>query len=177
MRPTAVESLNALRAALAEVLVPELTSPFAQDTASTLQMLIESLSAEWDTAAEDLHRDNETLVHLLTNARVIFDSDSNAESATLVRMIDEALTAPEAESLAISALSARNTVLRAALEQALVNIEDRIDYESPTDLAGLRAGIYEHLRDVAGRGWSFWDVASFREYMNRYQTERSHMTS
>ena len=49
--------------------LPELTSPFAQDAAQTLQMLLESLAAEWDSAAEQLRGDNETLARLLLSAR------------------------------------------------------------------------------------------------------------
>ena len=52
MRPNGVESIRAVQSALAEVIAPELTSPFAQDAAQTLQMLLESLAADWDSAAD-----------------------------------------------------------------------------------------------------------------------------
>jgi hypothetical protein len=32
----------------------------------------------------------------------------------------------------------------------------------------LRSDAYRHLREVAARGWSFWDVFSFRERMARF---------
>lgn len=176
MRPNAVESLGAIRTALAEVLGPELQSLFAQDTASTLQMLLESLSAGWDRAAADLHADNQTLARLLLDGREAFAALSNGDGASVVKIIDEALAAPEAESLAISALTARNNVLRAALEQVLMAVEDRAGEPGLDSLAPLRTAAYGHLREVAGRGWSFWDVASFREYMERYRTRGSQMT-
>jgi hypothetical protein len=69
MRPNGLESLRAVQAALAEVIAPELSSAFAQDAAQTVQMLLESLASEWDTAAEQLSLDNETLERLLSASR------------------------------------------------------------------------------------------------------------
>lgn len=167
MRPSGLEAMNALRAGLAEVLGPELQSEFAMDTAQTLQMLIESLAAEWDTAAEDLRRDNETLGKLLTDLRDVLTTDSSPERDAIVNVIDETIVERATGSLALSALSQRNMQLRRALERGIVAVED-----SPDDprLAPLRAAIYSHLRDVAGRGWSFWDLASFRDYMARHRS-------
>ena len=54
MRPKGIESIRAIQSALAEVIAPALISPFAQDAAQTLQMLLESLAAEWDSAADQL---------------------------------------------------------------------------------------------------------------------------
>jgi FtsZ-binding cell division protein ZapB len=157
-----LEAMNALRAGLAEVLGLELQSEFAMDTAQTLQMLIESLAAEWDTAAEDLRRDNETLEKLLKDLKDVLSTDGNSERDAIVDVIDETIGAPGGESLALTALSERNMQLRGALERAIVAVED-----SPEDrrLAPLRSAVYSHLREVAGRGWSFWDMASFRDYM------------
>lgn len=166
MRPTGLEGLDALRAGLAEVLAPELQSDFALDTAQTLQMLIESLAGEWDTASDDLKRDNETLTLLLTELKDALKSDGNAERAMLVNLIDETIAARGAESFSLSALSMRNKQLRGALERTMVIVEDEANDES---LSSLRRAVYSHLRKVAGRGWSFWDMASFREYMARFR--------
>lgn len=166
MRPTGLEAMNALRAGLAEVLGPELQSDFAIDTAQTLQMLIESLASEWDTAAEDLRRDNEALTQLLADLRDVLTQDGNHERDTIVRLIDEAV-APDGESLALSALSGRNKQLRGALERAIDAVEDSPDDQG---LAPVRAAVYSHLREVAGRGWCFWDMASFRDYMARHRS-------
>ena len=176
MRPNALESINALRAGLAEVLTPELQSAYAQDTASTLQMLLESLAAEWDSAAADLHSDNQALELLLRDVRDALN-DGNEGAHSLVTSIDETLAAAAGDSLVLSALSRRNVALRGALEAALVEIEDRIaQTKGSAALARARSAAYEHLRDVAARGWSFWDVASFREYMARYRAEQSQVT-
>jgi hypothetical protein len=34
-------------------------------------------------------------------------------------------------------------------------------------MVAMRSDAYRHLREVAGRGWSFWDVSHFRERMAR----------
>ena len=167
MKPTGLEAMNALRAGLAEVLGPELRSDFAIDTAQTLQMLIESLSGEWDTAAENLCHDNETLTRLLVELKSALSGDGNDGADSTVNLIDETLADSVADSLVLSVLSARNKELRGALERAIVLVEDRADDES---LWAVRKAVYEHLREVAGRGWSFWDMASFREYMARYRS-------
>lgn len=171
MRPSAQESLNALRLGLAEVIAPELQSAFAQDTANVLQMLIESLSAEWDTAADDLARDNETLAQLLTHMREALAADGNDDASSAVNLIDDALASPDAGSLAISALYERNRVLRGALEKALEVVEDRAGGPDAEAIAHMRSAAYAHLREVAARGWSFWDVASFREYVARLRAQ------
>lgn len=159
--------MNALRAGLAEVLGPELQSEFAMDTAQTLQMLIQSLAAEWDTGVDDLRRDNETLEKLLTDLRDVLSADGNSERDAVVNVIDQTMEARAPESLALSALLQRNKQLRGALERAIVAVED-----SPEDrrLAPLRSAVYSHLREVASRGWSFWDMASFRDYMARHHS-------
>jgi hypothetical protein len=36
-------------------------------------------------------------------------------------------------------------------------------------LMAARSDAYRHLREVAARGWSFWDVFSFRERMARFR--------
>lgn len=165
MRPTGIESLNALRYGIAEVLTPELHSAFAQDTASVLQMLLESLSAEWDTAADNLRRDNGALRDLLERLRPFAGPEAQAA-------IDGTLDEPEPDSVALSALAERNNSLRGALEMAMADVEDRAA-DGDRQLQEARSAVYQHLREVAGRGWSFWDVASFREYMMRYRTQAS----
>ncbi len=36
-------------------------------------------------------------------------------------------------------------------------------------LMAARSDAYRHLREVAARGWSFWDVFSLRERMARFR--------
>jgi hypothetical protein len=165
MRPNSVESIRAVQVALAETIAPELTSPFAQDAAQTLQMLLESIAGDLDTAAEDLRRDNETLTRLLSDVGSALGSLPRNESlAGHVSPIEQRLNEEPSDSVAISALASRNQALRGTLEQLLMALEDSPDGLSP-ELNAVRTGIYRHLRDAATRGWSFWDVSSFRGRM------------
>ena len=170
MKPATVESLRGIQAAMTEAIVPELSSAFAQDTAQTIQMLIESLAGEIDTAAEDLHADNRELRQIMSQARETL-AGRNEDAASLVHQIDEVLVRSETEeeSLRLSSLTARNDQLRAVLEKVLMYLEDTA---GQTDsLQPLRQAAYAHLRRVAVRGWSFWDLMSFRERMARARAD------
>ena len=68
MRPGSLESLRGVQTALAESIVPQLASAYGQDIAGTLQMLLESLAAEWDSLVEDLSEDNRRMRELLAGA-------------------------------------------------------------------------------------------------------------
>jgi len=167
MRPNGPESIRAIQAALAEVIGPELTSPFAQDAAQTLQMLLESLAAEWDTASEQLRRDNETLERLLTRSRDAIKSapDRNENFAAIVSEIERRLSQDSGASISVSAVAARNDTLRETLQQILMAFEDSAGQPDCAAIESARKEIFEHLRRVASRGWSFWDVSSFRGKM------------
>ena len=169
MRPTGIESLRGVQAALMEVIAPELQSAFAQDAARTLQMMLESLANDWDTAAENLHRDNRALRDLLSQTREAIGSlpQSNDRLGALVKQIDSALAGPAGESLAITHLSAENERWRELVERTLVELEDAALEAAFLVLMPVRKAIYAHLREVAARGWSFWDIMSFRERMAR----------
>ncbi len=168
MRPTAVEVIRGIQGTLMGVVAPELHSMFAQDTGQTMQMLLESLANEWDTAAETLSSDNRRLRDLLSQAAaaIRFLRDPDEGLVSLAEEIEAGLNVPPEESLAVSRLSARNAQLLALLERTLVACEDARQPQFEL-LRPAGQSIYQHLRDVAGRGWSFWDVLSFRERMAR----------
>ena len=171
MRPTAIESLRAAQAALAELIAPELASAFALDATQTVQMMLESLASEWDTAAETLSRDNETLSSLLSASRGALRSaaGSNESLAPIVSQIEQRLREDTATSLVLSDLTSRNSSLRATLESVLVAFEDLTGRRGSEMIDEVRNKIYSHLREEAARGWSFWDVSSFRGRMAALQ--------
>lgn len=148
-------------------ILPELQTQFAQDIAQVSQMLIESLAAEWDSAADHLYRDNEALADLLARARVALApaAESNEGISSTVRNIGEVLALPREGSLAISKLTERNCALRAALERTLEVLEDLAGDAGADSLLDIRRDIYGHLRKAAVRGWSVFDLLSFREKM------------
>ena len=169
MRPTGVEGLRGIQEALLSTIVPELQTALAQDTVQTMQMLMESIANEWDTAAETLYTDNQRLSELLAQAAAAIRSlpGAAAELALVADEIEGALNEPRDDSLAISRLTARNERLRAVLEETLVVLEDAADQLALAALLTVREAIYRHLRSVAARGWSLWDALSFRERMAR----------
>jgi len=173
MRPTGLEALKGVQAALTEVILPELQSMFVQDAAQWMSMMMESLAGEWDTAAQDLDSDNRALGELLSQARSAISSlpQSNDSLAALVKEIENVLREPAADSLALSVLGARHSRLNGVMEKVLVELEEAAGRPGMEALDAVRQGVYRHLRKVALRGWSFWDVASFRERMVRARAE------
>lgn len=161
MRPTASESLRAIQAAVAGVMTPELTTGFAQEAASAVGMMIESLAAEIDTEVETLVHDNAKLRGLLDGVK---DSlAGNANAAALVSDVDGVLGQGGGGSLALSALAHEHAGLMAVVERFLQFAEDAQGTLEGDALATARAAVYRHLREVAVRGWSFFDVSGFRE--------------
>jgi len=169
LRPTAVEVIRGIQGSLMGVIAPELQSMFAQDTGHTLQMLLESLANEWDTAADTLHRDNRRLSDILSQAEAALRSIEGREEdlLSLADDIGAALRVDPDDSLAISKLRARNVELQGLLERLLEACEDNAERPGCEPLIAVRPAIYQHLREVAGRGWSLWDMMSFRERMAR----------
>jgi hypothetical protein len=167
VRPTGVESIRAIQVAFAETIVPELSSAFAQDAAGTMQMLLESIAGEWDTAAEDLRKDNETICSLLSQSRHAIErvKSRNESLAALVPEIESLLRQETDGSLTLTNLKARNDILRTTVEHVVVEFEGVTGEGGYEGVDVVRLKVFGHLRDVATRGWSFWDVSSFRGRM------------
>jgi hypothetical protein len=157
MRPTPIESLRAIQTALAEQLTPEISSLFAMEASTAITMLCESLAGEADTLVEDLTTDNARLREVLSAARDALARNTSA--APLVSLIDGVLQEAGDRRLAVSSLSADNDRLSEALAQLLEFIEDAQD----ESLDPVRRAAYLHLRRVAVRGWSYFDVSGFRQ--------------
>jgi hypothetical protein len=169
MRPTAAESLRAIQAAVAGVMTPELTTGFALEAASAVGMMVESLAAEADTEVQTLVADSESLRELLGEVKKTLAS--NASAASLVSHIDGVIGQGGAGSLALSALAAEHNALLGALERFLVYAEDVQGTREAEAVAPARAAAYRHLKRVAVRGWSFFDVSGFREKILRARAE------
>ncbi len=145
---------------------PEVQSLFGQDALQTMQMLLETVISELDGAADSLVRDNQTLCELLARGAAAVGT----LDAGVAEEIAAALDGPADPSLAITALTARNQRLCGLLERLLVVYEDAVGTATANELLmAVRSDAYRHLREVAARGWSFWDVFSFRERMARFR--------
>lgn len=136
-----------MQASLFEVIAPELRTPFAQHTLQTMFMLLESVAAEL-ASEEEKRVDGERIDALLSHVKQATDSSGTKDAALLA---------------IVGQLPTHDTQTRAALlEQAIVALETSAGNQSP-DLEAARSEIYAYLREVAGRGWSFWDMLSFRK--------------
>lgn len=145
-------------------ITPEVQSVFGQETLQLAQMLLEMLVNEVEGAADNLARDNQTLCELLGSAAVALRPIDSA----LAEEAAAASAEPTDPSLTVAALTARNQRLRGLLERLLVLCEDVAESaQASQDLMAVRSEAYRHLREVAVRGWSFWDIFSFRERMAR----------
>ncbi len=173
MKPGGLASLRGIQVAIADALVPEMSSAYVQDVAQTLTMLLESLAAGWDTAAEDLASGNREVRLLLVEAVAVFSlpTNRNEPAALLVKQCEDAISVAPAASLRISELTAESESLRAPLENVLVALEDIAAGPAGAPAMTLRRSIYAHLRTEAGAGWSFWDLTSFRERMAALKSE------
>jgi len=159
-----VEALRGLQGTLMSDITPEVKSLFGQETLQLAQMLLEMLVSEVDGAADNLARDNQTLCELLGRAVVALRPVDSA----LAEEAAAASAEPTDPSLTVAALTTRNQRLRGLLERLLVLCEDVAESaQASQDLMAVRSEAYRHLREVAARGWSFWDIFSFRERMAR----------
>jgi hypothetical protein len=166
MRPTPIESLRGIQAALAEAVTPEMQTEFGLGVVQTLQMLLESLASDWDTAAADLHKENQTMAALLSKCSDDIQAlPGNNQLSTFVPEIKQMLDADQDQSLAISSLTLRNNDLWSLGERLLVKLEMVIDDPAYAEMQTVRKDVYGALRKRATSGWSFWDAASFRERM------------
>ncbi len=145
-------------------ITPEVKSLFGQETLQLAQMLLEMLVSEVDGAADNLARDTQTLCELLGRAVGALRPVDSA----LAEEAAAASAEPTDPSLTVAALTTRNQRLRGLLERLLVLCEDVAESaQASQDLMAVRSEAYRHLREVAARGWSFWDIFSFRERMAR----------
>jgi hypothetical protein len=175
MKPNGLESLRAIQVAITEALAPEITSLFAQEAAQAVSMMAESLAAEWDTAVDDLTRDNAELRRILGNAvdALREPAGSNDTAAAIVKEIEGALALPGAATLTLSALTEENDSLLSALASLLEYVEDIQGQPDAKVMDAVRTEAYRHLKVLAVRGWSFFDVSGFRERMARARSGMS----
>jgi hypothetical protein len=157
MRPNPTEALKAIQGAVAEYLAPEISSLFAVEATTAITMLCESLAAEADTLAEDLANDNAALRVVLASGRESLARNTNA--ASLVSFIDGVLSEDGGGRIAVSVLSEVND----RLNEALARLLEHTEMSGEESLAEARRAAYHHLRRVAVRGWSYFDVSGFRQ--------------
>ncbi|MEX2237091.1 MAG: hypothetical protein WEB00_06125 [Dehalococcoidia bacterium] len=143
-----------MEAALLEVIAPEMQSSYAQHTLETMVMTVESVVQELESSAANLPADIQTMLELLEQLAVALQSGPPANDTLAAAALgDGVLPGGSANEI--------HTALLARLEAAIVELEKLGDNRGEA-LETVRADIYLHLRDVTSRGWSFWDMLSFR---------------
>ena len=166
MRPNAVEILQGLQQALMMNILPELKTAYAQDQVQLSLMLLQAVAQEWDTAADNLVKDNREMRDIFKEAVAVIGGIPRAmrprELRGLISPLRKAARGREGDSFAISALSERNNELKALLERLLVACEEAVGDPRLEALMPLRQRIYDHLWEVDVRGWAFWDTLGFR---------------
>jgi len=169
MRPHAAETIAIVQAALQE-LAREASSDYGRAQVNLCLMLLQSVAAELDSAAHDLFHDLADLRDVLSTARAALVAAALPAGEALIAEIDGALAEPSADDLRLSSLRARRERLLALLERFLCLCEDAAGTPAYDELLPARWAAYDHLRRAALRGWSFWDVSSFREVLARWRT-------
>jgi hypothetical protein len=157
MRPNRIEALRGAQQGLAAALATEAGPAFIEDAVRTSQMLLESVIGEL-AGGDGGAANSEALRGIL------------ARAAEATRAHDTALAGEIAAAAPDE--SAGGETLSRLLERFLVACEDALAAGvAGQPLLTVRAEAYGHLRRVAASGWSFWDMASFRERMARLRAQ------
>jgi hypothetical protein len=99
-------------AGLATTLASEIHSPYAQAELRYAFALLDTIAAEWDTAAETLVRENDAVQAFLQEAAAAARApEAPAELAALAGRLEAGATLPPATDLRLSTLAARNDAL------------------------------------------------------------------
>jgi hypothetical protein len=106
MKPEPGRVLQGVGVSLLTAVLPEVATPFGQQTTSSAGALALMISEEFDRAPDRLSRENGVLREILADARSVTPGEAEA--------IDQAL-AVERQDLRVSSLQKENDALRAAL--------------------------------------------------------------
>lgn len=153
MRPTPVEVMRGIQAALAGHVLPELTSRYAQAQVMYSIMLLDMLSKEWEEGAHLLHDDNQAMRRLFARAAKIIDAlpEAGDELKALAADLRGAAEGPPAPSLRMSDLRAEGERLRSLLGALGAACDRARDDDRLSSLVPLWDEIIAHLREEAGR--------------------------
>ena len=152
MRPTAVEVIRGIQAALAGHVLPEVSSRYAQAQVMYSIMLLEMLSKEWEEGAHLLTQDSQGLRRLLARGAQLIDGIGAKDAAldSLVADLKAAAGGRASPSLRMSDLREENERLHALLTHLGEACDRARDDERLSVLVPLWDDIIAHLREEAG---------------------------
>jgi hypothetical protein len=159
MRPTHLELIQGLLATLLTDVLPEVKTTYAQWQTQIALLVLGVLAQEWDGAVQDLLDENRDLRDLFARtARTVegFDRDGGTSLTGLAPDLKGRAEEADGEPYTISALSARNSELRALLTRLLVTCEDIAEQRGYESLQPLRDEAYALLRQKAGKRWDLF---------------------
>ena len=138
MKPEPGRVLQGVGISLLTAVLPEVATPFGQQTASSAGALALMISEEFDRAPDRLSRENAELRDILASARSVTPEEAEA--------IDRGLSA-NAESLRVSALQAENDALRGAL----IGVHAAVEALDTPEAAALNERIWAELVESTKR--------------------------
>ena len=153
VRPTAVEVIRGIQAALASHVLPELASRYAQAQVMYSIMLLEMLSKEWEEGAHLLSEDNRAMRRLFARGAELVEAlpVRDGALAALAADLRSAAGGPSAPSLRTSDLRGENERLRSLLTRLGEACDRAREDDRLSTLVPLWDEIMAHLREEAGR--------------------------
>ena len=154
MRPTPVEIFRGLQGALATIVLPEVTSRYAQAQVLYTVMILDMLVREWEEGAQVFVDDNQGIRELLSRGSEALDrlgkETGDAEILALAASLRDGDSCREA-SYRMADLMAESNRLREQLV-SLGAVCDRAHSEPKlAPLLPLWLEICAHLQSIAGR--------------------------
>jgi hypothetical protein len=141
MKPDPPKILLVVAGALFGQLLPEVRTPFGQQTVTLAGGVLGMIAQEYDRAAARLVEENEVLVALLGTARPV------VTAADLRERIESATAHVPARDLHVSALQAANDGLRSVL----IDVQAEVESLAGTAARAVNGLIWEELRESTRR--------------------------
>lgn len=141
MRPDVPIVLNGIAGTLATKVLPEIRSPFGQQTIGLASQLCFMIAQEFDRAAARLVEEDAAILGLLERALPMLE-----EGALRERLLQALETVP-GEDLRVSALQVENDGLRALL----IDLHAAVEALGTPEAASLNELIWDELRESTRR--------------------------
>lgn len=138
MKPEPGRVLQGVGVSLLTAVLPEVATPFGQQTTSSAGALALMISEEFDRACDRLSRENTALRDILAEARSVTPSETES--------INRAL-AVKADSLRVSALQTENDALR----RALIGVHAAVEALDTAEGRALNGRIWAELVESTKR--------------------------
>jgi hypothetical protein len=141
MRPDPPKVLFALAGTLGMQVLPQVATPFGQQSVGLAATLSVILAQEWDRAASRLIEENAAVSELLSRARAVVND------AGVKGRLDVAVSRPPTTDYRVSALQAQNDDLR----RLLIEVHALVDSMAGEAAAQFSEAIWDELKESTRR--------------------------